>query len=162
MKTAPKKTTKRQESSQDTPDLIEGLCQLLADTYLLYLKTQNFHWNVVGPHFYALHKLFEEQYTQLSAAADTIAERIRALDARAPGSFAEFLKITSLEEADAEVSDAEMVGSLLISHATISMNLGRLIAAATEARDDATLDMLITRKEEHDKATWMLKSTLEQ
>lgn len=143
-------------------DLIDGLCQTLADTYVLYLKTQNFHWNVVGPHFYSLHKLFEEQYEQLSEAADIIAERLRALKVRAPGSFTEFLKLTSLEEADAETSDAEMINSLLMSHTTIAANLNRLFAVADEAGDEVTLDMLITRKEEHDKAAWMLRSILEQ
>lgn len=156
------KSKKPVKHTAQNSDLIDGLCQTLADTYVLYLKTQNFHWNVVGPHFYSLHKLFEEQYEQLSEAADVIAERLRALKVRAPGSFAEYLKLTSLEEADAETSDAEMVNSLLASHTTISANLNRLFAAADEAGDEVTLDMLITRKEEHDKAAWMLRSILEQ
>ncbi len=156
------KTKNIAKPSTTNTDLIDGLRQTLADTYLLFLKTQNFHWNVVGPHFYSLHKLFEEQYEQLGEAADVIAERLRALNIRAPGSFTEFLKLTSLEEADAETSDAEMVNALLASHTTIASNLNRLFAAAEEAGDEVTLDMLITRKEEHDKAAWMLRSILEQ
>src|SRR5690606_21547676 len=119
---------KTKKAAKKTPNLIDGLCQLLADNYSLYLKTQNFHWNVGGPHFYSLHKMFEEQYEALAEANDVIAERIRALNAPAPGSFSAFQKLTSLEEADAEATDAEMVTILLCDHDTLRTNLDRLIA----------------------------------
>ena len=154
-----KKSTK---SAKRPSSLTDGLSQLLADTYLLYLKTQNFHWNIGGPHFYSLHKMFEAQYEELGEAADTIAERIRALNAPAPGSFSAYLKLTSLEEADAEATDAEMVTILLCDHETMGKNLERLFATADAAGDEVTLDMLITRKAQHDKNAWMLRSTLEQ
>lgn len=143
-------------------NLVDGLSKLLADTYLLYLKTQNFHWNIGGPHFYSMHKLFETQYESLGEATDTIAERIRALNAPAPGSFSAFLKLTSLKEADAEATDAEMVTILLCDHEAMGTNLNRLFAVAEAAGDEVTLDMLITRKAQHDKDAWMLRSILEQ
>lgn len=142
--------------------LIAGLGQLLADTYLLYLKTQNFHWNVGGPHFYSLHKMFEGQYQELAEATDVIAERIRALNAPAPASLSAYLKLTSLKDADSDATDAEMVAELLSDHEKVAANLERLFATAEDAGDEVTLDMLITRKTEHDKTAWMLRSTLEQ
>lgn len=142
-------------------NIIDGLASFLADTYLLYLKTQNFHWNVTGPHFISLHHLFEEQYEQLSNATDVLAERIRALNAPAPGTFAEFLKLTSLEEAEAGISAEAMVQALLNDHIAMSQAANRMVEAAQEEGDEVTADMLIERKTEHDKTIWMLSSTLE-
>lgn len=147
---------------KSTQDVVDGLSHLLADTYLLYLKTQNFHWNVTGPHFHTLHKMFEEQYEQLSSANDLIAERIRALHAKAPGSFGEFLKMASLQEAEGDVSAELMIKELLIDHESMSSSLQKLFALAQEDGDEVTLDMLIERKTEHDKTAWMLRSTLEK
>lgn len=151
-----KKTTTKASN-----DIIEGLACFLADTYLLYLKTQNFHWNVTGAHFISLHHLFETQYEQLSEATDVLAERIRALKARAPGSFSEFLKLASLEEAEDGISAETMVESLCKDHEAMSDAANRMIQAAQEAGDEVTVDMLIERKTEHDKTAWMLRSILE-
>src|SRR5579871_6319221 len=106
----------RTPKNSGAKSLVTGLSCLLADTYFLYLKTQNFHWNVIGPHFYAYHKMFEEQYNQLADATDEIAERIRALDAPAPASFSEFLKLTSLEDAEKNLDAEEMIQELLTDH----------------------------------------------
>lgn len=148
------------KSTANTSNMIDGLSCLLADTYLLYLKTQNFHWNVTGPNFASLHHLFEQQYTQLSEAVDLLAERIRALNAVAPGSFAEFLKLTSLEEAEDGLNASDMVAALMKDHETMAATVNRMIHAAQEDDDEVTVDMLIERKTEHDKNVWMLRSTL--
>lgn len=148
------------KSNTSTSNMIDGLSCLLADTYLLYLKTQNFHWNVTGSNFASLHHLFEQQYTQLSEAVDVLAERIRALNAVAPGSFAAFLKLTSLEEAEDGLNASDMVAALMKDHETMAASINRMIHAAQEDDDEVTVDMLIDRKTEHDKNVWMLRSTL--
>lgn len=142
-------------------NVIDGLSQLLADTYLLYVKTQNFHWNVTGRDFYSLHKLFEEQYEQLSEATDLLAERIRALKAKAPGSLAEFLKLASLNESGNDLDAVSQVKQLLSDHETLAANIEKLFAIAEADGDEVTLDMLIERKTEHDKTAWMLRSTID-
>jgi starvation-inducible DNA-binding protein len=149
---------KSKKISNTTTNVIDALAHLLADTYLLYLKTQNFHWNVTGPHFISLHKLFEEQYESLSAATDVLAERIRALNAEAPGSFSDFLKLASLEEACEETSAEDMVASLLKDHEAMSAAIKDMFAITQE--DEVTMDILIERKTEHDKIIWMLRSTM--
>jgi starvation-inducible DNA-binding protein len=153
---------KSSKDNQADSDVIEGLSCILADTYLLYLKTQNFHWNVTGPAFYPMHKMFEEQYEALAEAADVLAERLRALQARAPGSFAEFLKLSSLEEADDDTKPAAMITALCNDHETLAAAVNRMIAIALEAGDEVTADIMIARKTEHDKTAWMLRSTLEK
>lgn len=140
----------------------DGLAHYLADTYLLYLKTQNFHWNVRGPHFYSLHKFFEELYQELAEAVDIIAERIRALHMSAPASFAQFLKLTSLDEETATVSAEEMLKQLLHDHQTLSRNLSRLFQQAEQAEDEATVDLITERMRVHEKTAWMIRSTLGQ
>lgn len=140
--------------------LVDGLSHLLADTYMLYLKTQQFHWNVIGPNFYSLHKMFEEQYLALAEAADTIAERIRALRAPAPASYSSFLKLTSIEEANDNMDAHDMLQELLNGHELIAKQLSRLFLLAQADHDEVTLDMLITRKSYHDKTAWMLRSSL--
>ena len=144
----------------DPSTVIDALSHLLADTYLLYLKTQNFHWNVTGPNFISLHLMFEEQYEQLSDAADLLAERLRALQSRAPGSFTEFLKLAGLEEAGDESNATEMVKTLLKDHETMAETINRMLHIAEEDGDEVTMDMLIARKTEHDKVAWMLRATL--
>jgi starvation-inducible DNA-binding protein len=139
--------------------ITEGLAKLLADTYTLYLKTQNFHWNVTGPHFHSLHRMFEEEYTELAAAVDLIAERIRALGAVAPGSFAEFLKLTTIKEDHSPPTAHDMVKKLLHDHQTIIHHLELLMPIAQESKDEGTLDLLITRTEVHQKTAWMLRSS---
>ena len=140
----------------------DGLAHYLADIYLLYLKTQNFHWNVRGPHFYSLHKFFEELYQELGEAVDTVAERIRAMHMSAPASFTQFLKLTSLEEETATLASEEMLKQLLHDHQVITRNLLRLFELAEQAEDEATVDLITERLRVHEKAAWMIRSTLGQ
>lgn len=142
-----------------TTQMTEGLAKLLADTYTLYLKTQNFHWNVTGPLFHSLHKMFEEEYIELAAAVDEIAERIRALGANAPGSFADFLKLTSIKEETGTPIASSMVEKLLADHEIIIAHLQSMMPVAQNMQDEATLDLLITRTEIHQKTAWMLRSS---
>lgn len=138
-----------------------NLLQLLADTYVLSVKTQNFHWNVTGPQFYSYHKLFEDQYNQLSSGIDKIAEHIRSLQIIVPGSLTTFLKFTSLKESDTSslLKAEQMVQKLLSDHESISHHIAHLFNIDKEW-DEVTLDLLTERKSEHDQATWMLRSSL--
>jgi len=138
----------------------KGLAKLLADTYTLYLKTQNFHWHVTGPHFHSLHKMFEEEYVQLAAAVDEIAERIRALNHPAPASFTEFLKLTSIKENVTTPSANDMVKQLLNDHEIIIKHIAEILPVAQQVKDEATFDLLINRTEEHEKTAWMLRSSI--
>lgn len=137
-----------------------SLGKLLADTYTLYLKIQGFHWNVVGPRFYELHKLFEEQYTELAAANDEIAERIRALGAKAPASYSEFKSLAAVEEQSAVPSENEMLRQLLADH-RVAVRTAQAVVKASEDHDDAgTADLATQRIRAHEKAAWMLESLL--
>ncbi len=142
-----------------TTAITEGLKHLLANTYTLYLKTQNFHWNVTGPHFHSLHGMFEEQYTELQAAVDEIAERIRALGCFAPGSFREFNTLATLHDASGTPRDMEMVKQLLKDHEVVIEQLIALMPTVQSLQDEATQDLLIRRTETHQKTAWMLRST---
>ena len=144
----------------ESKKIVNGLSHLLANTYVLYVKTQNFHWNVTGSHFYSYHKMFEEQYTQLSDAVDKIAERIRSLEALAPASLSAFLKLASLKESDNPLDSNSMLKELLSSHEMIAENILDIMEIAKECNDEVTLDLLIERKSEHDKTAWMLRSSL--
>lgn len=136
------------------------LGRLLADSYLIYLKTQGFHWNIVGPQFEPLHTLFQEQYTELAEAIDEIAERMRALGVKAPGSFSEFVTMTSIsEEADAPAADA-MISQLLSDHTTASRTALQVVTEAEKQGDVATADLATGRVTQHEKAAWMLSSLL--
>lgn len=138
----------------------DELTHLLADTYLLYLKTQNFHWNVTGPLFPTLHALFETQYQELAEAADVIAERIRALGSYTPASFSHFQKLSSLKESNSEITAEEMIKNLMKDHETISEHLLNIFSKAEKANDQGTIDMLTERMRAHDKTAWMLRSSL--
>jgi starvation-inducible DNA-binding protein len=138
----------------------EALKAVLADTYSLQLKTQNYHWNVEGPLFRSLHLLFEEQYNELFVAVDGIAERIRALGEKAPGTYSEFAKLSKLKEGDAGADDFTMVRDLYRDNQTLSANLKKAIEKAEKADDAATVDLLTQRISVHDKAAWMLQATL--
>lgn len=138
----------------------EALKRVLADNYALYLKTQNYHWNVEGRHFKSLHVMFEEQYTELFAANDELAERIRQLGEKAPGTFSEFSKLTVIKEANSELDENQMVKDLHNSNQQIVATLKKAIAAAEKADDQATADMLVARIQAHDKAAWMLRASL--
>jgi starvation-inducible DNA-binding protein len=139
----------------------DRLAQLLADSYTLYLKTHNFHWNVTGPHFGALHALFEVQYTDLALAVDAIAERIRALGHPAPGSYAEFGARTTITEATGSTPAMEMVAALAGDHETLAAAAAAVIVVAQAASDEPTAGLATARQEIHQKAAWMLRSFLE-
>lgn len=138
-----------------------SLSKLLADTYTLYLKTQGFHWNVTGPRFYDLHKLFEEQYGELAAADDEIAERIRALGAKAPASYSEFKKLATITEETGLPTTTEMLRQLLADHRT-AVRAAQAVIETAEASDDVgSADLATQRIRSHEKAAWMLDSLLQ-
>ena len=141
--------------------IAEGLSRLLADSYTLYLKTHNYHWNVVGPMFNTLHLMFEEQYTELAMAVDQIAERIRALGEPAPGSYREFAELASVTE-DADRPDAnEMIRRLVEGQETVGPHRPVGVPGVTDAaHDEATADLLTQRMQVHEKTAWMLRSLL--
>lgn len=135
------------------------LGKVLADEYTLYLKTHNFHWNVRGPHFHALHNLFEEQYTELALAVDEIAERIRALGVDAPGSYRVFGDMASIKEApDTPPEALKMADQLAHDHEAVAKTCRNTLKIAEEAEDEVTVDMMVERMTVHDKAAWMLRS----
>lgn len=138
--------------------IVEGLSVLLADTYTLYLKTHNYHWNVTGPMFQTLHTLFETQYMELSTAVDDIAERIRALGEFAPGSYKAYAKLTSIKEADGIPSAEEMIKDLVNGQEAIAKTARSLVKTAEDAEDEVTLDILTQRMTVHEKTAWMLRS----
>jgi starvation-inducible DNA-binding protein len=141
--------------------VIEALEKLLADTYTLYLKTQNYHWNVTGPSFNSLHTLFQAQYEDMILANDLIAERIRALGEKAPGSFKAFLKITDITEENGTPKATEMVKNLAKDQETLIASAKALLEAAEAVGDEPTVDLAIGRQEVHQKNHWMLKAHLE-
>jgi starvation-inducible DNA-binding protein len=138
----------------------EILKKVLADTYTLYLKTQNYHWNVTGLNFHSLHTLFEMQYTELALAVDLLAERIRALGEKAPGSFAEFSRLTSIKEASGDEKAEQMIANLAADHETLAKALRADLINVSENHDDATQDVLTERAGAHEKTAWMLRATL--
>ena len=139
----------------------QALERVLADSYTLYLETHNFHWNVTGPLFAQLHSLFEAQYTELAGAVDGIAERIRALGARAPGSYREFARLTRIAEAEGTRAALEMVAILAKANEAVSRSAREALAAAQAAEDEASADLLIQRMQAHEKNAWMLRSLLD-
>jgi starvation-inducible DNA-binding protein len=147
--------------SKKSAKVIEALEKLLADSYTLYLKTQNYHWNVTGPSFNSLHTLFQAQYEDLIVANDLIAERIRALGGKAPGSFKQFLKLTNIEEESGNPKAAQMVANLVDDQDTIVKTAENALQAAEAAGDEPTVDLCIRRQEQHQKNHWMLKAHLE-
>jgi starvation-inducible DNA-binding protein len=138
-----------------------GLGRLLADTYTLYLKTHNFHWNVTGPMFQTLHVMFEEQYTEQWQAADLIAERIRALGFPAPGTFKEFLATTSIKETNGTPSADEMIRELVEGQEAVVRTARAILPAAEKVDDQPTVDLVTQRLQTHEKAAWMLRSLLQ-
>jgi len=146
-------------AAEDRKAIAEGLSRLLADSYTLYLKTHNYHWNVTGPQFPTLHALFESQYQELATAVDGIAERIRALGHPAPGSYKAFAALTSIEEANGARGAEDMVRDLLADHETVARTARSVFPAAEAGEDEATADLLTQRLLVHEKAAWMLRST---
>ncbi|MGB5368344.1 MAG: Dps family protein [Polyangiales bacterium] len=148
-------------SSEHREKLAAELSRLLADSYTLYLKTHNFHWNVTGPMFQTLHSMFELQYTELAMAVDAVAERIRALGVRAPGSYAAFGRLASVPDTDGVPKALEMVKLLVEAHETVIRTAREVVRAAEEAGDQATADLGTQRLQLHEKTAWMLRSLLE-
>ena len=137
-----------------------GLDRLLADTYTLYLKTHNYHWNVEGPMFNTLHLMFETQYTELALAVDLIAERIRALGFRAPGSYREFGALATVEDASGQPSANEMIAQLMKDQETVVRTAREVFPLVDEAHDEPTADLLTQRMQIHEKTAWMLRAML--
>ena len=141
--------------------LADGLSRLLADEYTLYLKTHNFHWNVTGPMFNSLHLMFMTHYTESSLAVDVIAERIRALGFTAPGTYAQFIKLSSIKETEGVPEAMEMVRLLVKGHEACVKTARSIFPTADEAHDEPTADLLTQRMQVHEKTAWMLRALLE-
>ncbi len=143
-------------------DVVDALSELLANSYTLYLKTHNYHWNVTGPMFTTLHTLFETHYMELALAVDEIAERIRALGAYAPASYSEFQKLASVKEETGHPQATDMIRNLVSDQAALVDSARKLIAAAESAGDDVGVDLGTRRRQVHEKNAWMLRSHLEE
>ena len=151
-------------SPADRKKIAEGLSRFLADSYTLYLKTHNFHWNVTGPMFNALHTMFEAQYTEQWNALDDVAERIRALGFNAPGSYAEFVRLSSIPEEPGLTDTAnwhEMVRQLVAGNEAVARTARKVLKIADEGGDDPTVDLMTQRLQVHEKNAWMLRSLLQ-
>lgn len=149
-------------SAADRKAIAQGLSRLLADSYTLYLMTHNFHWNVTGPMFNTLHVMFMGQYTEQWNALDLIAERIRALGFPAPGTYREFVKLTSVKEVDGTPRALDMVRHLVTAQEATARTARALFAAVEKANDQPTMDLLTQRLDVHEKTAWMLRSLLEE
>jgi starvation-inducible DNA-binding protein len=142
-------------------EIADGLSHVLADTYTLYLKTHNFHWNVTGPQFQTLHLLFEAQYNELALAVDLVAERIRALGHRAPGSYQQFAALSAIPDEDGASKADDMIRRLLSDHETVARTARDVFKVADGASDQPTCELLTQRMQLHEKTAWMLRSLLE-
>ncbi len=142
-------------------EIAQGLSRLLADTYTLYLKTHNYHWNVTGPMFQTLHLMFEGQYNALALAVDDIAERIRALGVKAPGTYAEFTKLSSIKETHGDLSAEQMIKELVAGQEAVVKTARSIFPIVDECHDEPTADLLTQRMQIHEKTAWMLRSMLE-
>jgi len=145
----------------DRKTIANGLAKVLADSYTLYLKTHNYHWNVTGPLFNTLHLMFEAQYAELATAVDEIAERIRALGVAAPGSYKAFTKLTEIEEETDAPNAEEMIHQLVIGQETVVRTARTIFRIADSTNDEPTADLLTQRMQIHEKNAWMLRSMLE-
>jgi starvation-inducible DNA-binding protein len=146
---------------EDRQEIADGLKRLLADTYTLYLKTHNYHWNVTGPMFQTLHVMFEQQYTELALAVDLIAERVRALGAPAPGSYREFERLTTIDDDDITPDAVEMIRRLTRGQEAVVRTARSVFPVVERAHDEPTADLLTQRMQVHEKTAWMLRSMLE-
>ncbi|MCG9885193.1 MAG: DNA starvation/stationary phase protection protein [Cyanobacteria bacterium] len=145
----------------DRQAIAHGLSRLLADTYTLYLKTHNFHWNVTGPMFQTLHLMFEQQYLELALAVDSIAERIRSLGYPAPGTYREYAELTAIAETEGVPSAKDMIRLLVEGQETIVRTAREVFPIVDAASDEPTADLLTQRMQIHEKTAWMLRSLLE-
>ena len=148
-------------SEKDRARIAEGLSHLLADTYTLYLKTHNFHWNVKGPMFQTLHLMFETQYTELALAVDLIAERIRALGFPAPGTYSEYAKLSSIKETSGVPAATEMIRLLVEGQEAVTRTARKMFPIVDKVSDEPTADLLTQRMQVHEKTAWMLRALLE-
>jgi starvation-inducible DNA-binding protein len=144
----------------DRHEITEGLSRLLADSYTLYLKTHNYHWNVTGPMFQTLHLMFETQYNELALAVDLIAERMRSLGVPAPATFREFAALSSVTEDDDRPDATEMIRRLVKDQETVARTARSVFPAVEKAHDEPTADLLTQRLQVHEKTAWMLRSLL--
>ena len=142
-------------------EIAQGLSRVLADTYTLYLKTHNFHWNVTGPMFQTLHLMFEAHYTELALAVDLVAERIRALGFPAPATYQKFTELSAIKEEDGVPKAQDMIRLLVEGHETVARTARQIFKAADGASDQPTCDLLTQRMQVHEKTAWMLRSLLE-
>ena len=149
-------------SESDRRRIADGLSQLLADSYTLYLMTHNFHWNVKGPMFNTLHLMFMGQYTEQWTALDLIAERIRALDFPAPGTYKEFVKLASISEIEGVPKATDMIRHLVAAQEATARTARKLFPVVGKANDQPTADLLTQRLEVHEKTAWMLRSLLDE
>jgi starvation-inducible DNA-binding protein len=140
--------------------IAEGLSHVLADTYTLYLKTHNYHWNVTGPMFQTLHLMFETQYTELAMAVDLVAERIRALGVYAPGTYKSFARLSAIGEEDEVPKAEDMIRNLVKAHETLVKTARGVFPLADKAHDEPTADLLTQRMQVSEKNAWMLRSLL--
>ena len=147
-------------SAKDRAKIAQGLSRLLADTYTVYLKTHNFHWNVEGPMFQTLHLMFEAQYNELALAVDLIAERIRALGFPAPGTYQAFAELSSIAEAEGVPSAEEMIRQLVAGQEAVVRTARSVFPMVDSAHDEPTADLLTQRMQVHEKTAWMLRSLL--
>ena len=141
-------------------EIVEGLSGLLANSYSLYLKTHNFHWNVTGPMFQTLHLMFETQYNELALAVDLIAERIRSLGEFAPGSYSRYSELSSIEEENGVPSAEQMIAQLLSDHETIIRSIRSIFPIIEQSNDESSADLLTQRMQVHEKTAWMLRSLI--
>ncbi|HEY8386322.1 MAG TPA: Dps family protein [Porticoccaceae bacterium] len=148
-------------SQADRAKIADGLSRLLADTYTLYLKTHNFHWNVTGPMFNTLHLMFETQYTELALAVDQIAERIRALGFPAPGTYKDYARLSSIKETEGVPSAEDMIRLLVEGQEAVARTARSVFPSVEKASDEPTADLLTQRMQVHEKTAWMLRSMLE-
>jgi len=146
----------------DRKEIVDGLSRLLADTYTLYLKTHNFHWNVTGPMFQTLHLMFETQYNELALAVDLIAERIRALGFPAPATYSDFARLSSIEETPGVPSAEEMIRLLVAGQESVVRTARSVFPVTERVNDEPTADLLTQRMQIHEKTAWMLRSLLAQ
>jgi starvation-inducible DNA-binding protein len=146
---------------KDRETVAEGLSHLLADTYTLYLKTHNFHWNVTGPMFQTLHAMFELQYSELAAAVDVVAERIRALGEPAPGSYGDYQMLSSITVEPGVPQARDMIRQLVAGQEAVVRTARRVFPSAEQAGDQVTMDLLTQRMQVHEKTAWMLRALLE-
>jgi starvation-inducible DNA-binding protein len=145
-------------AEDDRRKIADGLSRLLADTYTLYLMTHNFHWNVTGPMFQTLHLMFEAQYTELALAVDLIAERIRALGVPAPATYAQFAKLSSVQEDEGVPAADEMIRQLVVGQEAVVRTARSIFPVVDHANDEPTADLLTQRMQVHEKTAWMLRS----